>query len=265
MINFKVQYISGDRAWCYCLWHKDKSRPNLSISLDEKYYGSYKCWACNKKGVLTDKQMKELNLSKKKKRDKPTPINWEGLTELYSSGMSGEFRLQKLWDVSSDSLLQFKLGFDGEAYTFPMCDMVGLELYTVGIQRVWLNGTKRAVHGSQLGLFVPNSIDDNTIFIVEGISDAVAVYDLGFGVIGKPCATYGDKIIKHFLLENDIHSAIIIPDNDDAGIKSAMNTIKALKGIVSCNMFEFKGSKDIRAYISKVGKEQVKVELGYYI
>lgn len=268
MINkFKIEYVSGNRAWSYCCFHDDKSRPNLSISLDKEYYGRFKCWACGKEGNLTDKQMKELNLGNKKKRIKPTYINWEGLAAQYNSELRGGNKLQKLWDVSSDALLQFIVGWDGEAYTFPMYNQIGGGLYTTGIQRVWLDGNKKAVHGSQLGLFVPETdvLDGHTIFVVEGISDAVAVYDIGFDVIGLPCATFGDKVLQQYLLGSDIHSVIIIPDNDDAGKKCAINTIKSLKGIVSCNMFEFDGSKDIRAYISKVGKEQAIVELRRYL
>ena len=211
--------------------------------------------------------MKELNLSKKKKRLKPISINWEGLTDKYrtqtTEGISN--KLSRLWGVSRLSLCQFGRGWDGEAYTFPMYNIVGSGLCTTGIQRVWLDGRKKAVHGSQLGLFMPECLDDNTIFIVEGISDAVAVYDLGFDVIGKPCATYGDKIIQHFLIESDIHSAIIIPDKGWVGIKSGVHTVTALKGIVSCNVFAFDGDNDIREYISKVGKEQVVKELEFYI
>ena len=265
MIKFKIEYVSDNRAWSFCPFHDDRTRPNLSISLDKEYYGRFKCWACSKEGNLTDKQMKELNLSKKKKRLKPTSINWEGLTELYNSDLYKEARLQKLWNVSSNSLLQFRVGWDGEAYTFPMYNIVGSGLCTTGIQRVWLDGRKKAVHGSQLGLFIPECLDDNTIFIVEGVSDAVAVYDLGLDVIGKPCATYGDKIIQHFLIESDIHSAIIIPDKGWAGIKSGVNIVKALKDIVSCNVFAFDGDNDIREYISKVGRAQVVKELEFYI
>ena len=266
MIKFKIEHISDNRAWSLCPYHDDTVRPNLSISLDKEYYGRFKCWACGKEGNLTDKQMEELNLSKKKKRLKPISINWERLTQEYALYSDKWRELQELWDVRNTALLQFRCGWDGEAYTFPMYNIVGSGLCTTGIQRVWLDGkNKRAVYGSQLGLFMPNCLDDNTIFIVEGISDAVAVYDLGFDVIGKPCATYGDKIIQHFLLESDIHSVIVIPDNDEVGIKSAVNTIKALRRIVSCNMFEFDGAKDIREHISKTSKDQVTKELGQYI
>lgn len=267
-MKLKIEYISGSRAWSYCCFHDDKTRPNLSISLDKEYYGRFKCWCCGKEGNLTEKQMKELNLSKKKKRTKPISINWEGLTQEYISfgyAFDKFYKLQELWDVAKDSLLQFHCGWNGKANTFPMYNIVGSGICTTGIQRVWLDGRKKAVHGSQLGLFVPEVQDNYTIFIVEGISDAVAVYDLGFDVIGKPCCTYGNKIIQHYLLESDIHSVIVIPDNDDAGIKSAVNTIKALRRIVSCNMFEFDGAKDIRERISKVSKEQVTKELELYL
>lgn len=267
MRKFKIQYISGNRAWCFCCFHKDNKRPNLCISLDEQYYGRYLCWACGAKGKLTTEQMKGLELAKKK-RIKPISINWEKLTEEYCSQITEgtSNKLSRLWDVSRLSQCQFRRGWDGEAYTFPMYTMVGLGLYTIGIQRVWLDGRKKAVHGSQLGLFVANDLEaGDVIFIVEGISDAVAIYDLGFEVIGKPCATYGDKIIKELLLASDIASVVIIPDNDEAGKKSAWGLIKELKGIVGCNMFEFYEGKDIRKHIQIKGKEFVAERLSQYV
>ena len=264
-MTFKIQYISGNRAWCYCLFHKDNKRPNLCISLDEQYYGKYLCWACGAKGKLSNKQMEELVLSKKKRRTKPVPINWESLSQKYfkNLGVIDTIKLMNLWDVESSALHQFRAGWDGEAYTFPMYNMIGSGLCITGIQRVWLDGRKKAVHGSQLGLFVPS--DDNVIFIVEGISDAVVVYNLGFDVIGKPCATYGDKVIKELLLASDIHSVVIIPDNDEAGKKSTIGLIRELRGIVNCNMFEFDAGKDIREYIQIKGKQFVTDRLNQYV
>lgn len=261
---FKVEYISGNRAWCFCPYHNDVKRPNVSITLTKDYYGRWFCWACGEKGNLTEKQMEELNLSKKEKRIKPISIDWGELSALYSRVKPAEHivALSKKWNVENKSLFDFGVGCIADSYTFPMYNA---QKEVIGIHRRYPCGGKRCIEGSELGLFIPLPINDNIIFITEGISDAVVVYNLGFDVIGKPCATYGDKIIRHFLLESDIHSVIIIPDNDEAGLKSAVNTIKALKRIVSCNMFEFKGAKDIREYISKKGKEQVRRELDCYI
>ncbi len=206
--------------------------------------------------------MEELELSKKKKRIKPISINWESLTHEYTLYNDKWRELQELWNVRNDSLLEFSCGFDGQAYTFPMCNG---QYQATGIQRVWLDGRKKAVHGSQLGLFIPMDLAGNTVFIVEGISDAVAVYDLGFDVIGKPCATYGNKIIKDLVLESDIHSVVIIPDNDKAGQDSAWSLIKEIRHIVHYSLFEFSEGKDIREHIQIKGKQFVTDRLNRYV
>ncbi|KKK85839.1 hypothetical protein LCGC14_2769200, partial [marine sediment metagenome] len=113
MNKFKIEYISDNRAWSFCPFHDDKARPNLSISLDKEYYGRFKCWACSKEGNLTDKQMKELNLSKKNKRLKPISINWEALAQEYVEDNNVYGKLQALWNVKRASLLQFSCGWDG--------------------------------------------------------------------------------------------------------------------------------------------------------
>lgn len=265
--QLKIVSTEPTMVWSYCCFHKDTERPNLSISLLDDYYGRYKCWACGKEGRLSTKQMKGLAVSKKK-RIKPISIDWNRLTEEYFKRLSviNNIKLLDLWNINSNSIWQFRGGWDGEAYTFPMKSMVGSGLCITGIQRVWLDSRKKAIHGSQLGLFIPsNNNNDRSLFIVEGISDAVSVDDLGLAVIGKPCATYGDKIIKELLLEFDISSVIVIPDNDEAGCISTQKLVKVLSGIVNISVFEFEGAKDIREYIFLKGKDAVKQELLRYI
>ena len=264
--QLKIVSTESTMIWSLCPFHKDIERPNLSISLLDDYYGRYKCWACGKEGRLSTEQMKGLAVSKKR-RTKPISIDWRRLTEDYFKrlGVIDTIKLLDLWSISSNSVWQFRGGWDGEAYTFPMKSVVDSELCITGIQRAWLDGRKKAVHGSQLGLFIPSNNNNHSLFIVEGISDAVSMHDLGFGVIGKPCATYGDKIFKELLLESDTHSVIVIPDNDEAGCTSTQKLVEALSGVVNISVFEFEGAKDIRKYISIKGKDVVKQELLRYI
>ena len=258
-------------VWSYCVFHNDNIRPNLSISLLDEYYGRYKCWACGKTGRLSKNQMNRLNVSalaplslrssKRKKRKFPTLINWMGLTLFYCDNYRPAIEgkaLADLWNVRGDSLSDFSAGWDGEAYTFPMSNS---DSERIGIQRVWIDGKKKAVHGSRLGLFLPIIINTKTVFITEGISDAVAVYDIGFDVVGKPCATFGDNIIKDFIQSESISKIIIIPDNNDAGRKSCNDIIKAVRDIIDYKVFQFDKAEDIREYIFEQGKSNVKKEL----
>jgi len=175
MNNIKIKYISGNRAWAFCIWHDDRTTPNLCISLDPQYYGRYKCWACGKEGKLTRKQMESLNLTKKEKRQKPISIDWNKLTkyyfDVYRPSVEGA-AISNAWSVRGDNLTDFMCGWDGKAYTFPMYN--SLE-DIIGIQRVWLDGRKKAVYDSQLGLFIPIGLKSRIIFICEGISDTVSM------------------------------------------------------------------------------------------
>lgn len=266
--QLNIVHTDYNKVWTYCPFHRDIKRPNLSISLSDKYYGKWRCWACGRNGCLSKEQMEKLNIpniSKKKKRNKPININWVNLTLFYYNNYRPAIEgviVAGLWNVRGDSLSAFNIGWDNEAYTFPMYNST---LEVTGIQRAWVSGKKKAVHGSQLGLFVPITINTKMLFITEGISDAIAVYDIGFDVIGKPCATFGDNIIKDFVCNKLISKIIIVPDNNDAGKKSCNNIVKNIKGIVNYNIFQFDEAKDIRDYIAKVGKQQVKQELEKYI
>jgi len=61
--KLNIVYTERDLVWAYCPYHKDIYRPNLSISMLDKYYGRYKCWACGRDGCLSKEQMNKLNLS----------------------------------------------------------------------------------------------------------------------------------------------------------------------------------------------------------
>lgn len=263
--QLKVVLCEHDKVWSYCPYHKDTIRPNLSISLLDKYYGRYKCWACSAEGYLSKEQIESLNMPKKKKRDKPIAINWASLTLSYYNNYRPAIEgviITELWNVCGDSLSVFNVGWDNEAYTFPMYNSI---LEVTGIQRAWISGKKKAVHGSQLGLFVPITINTKILFITEGVSDAIALYDIGFSVIGKPCATFGDNIIKDFICNKLISKVIIIPDNNDAGKKSCNNIIKTIKDIVNYSVFQFDNVKDVRQLIQLKGKDYVRRELRKYI
>ncbi len=272
----KIEFSNNKRAWCYCPHHEDKERPNLSITLTDDYYGHYKCWACGKFGILSDKQMEELELSKKK-RTKPVNINWRALYEEYEAALKHKYplfedSLAQQWGVGKKSLSYFNIGFDGEAYTAPMWSPEGS---SIGIQRRFPDGNKCCVDGSQLGLFLSCVMDyEGTLVICEGVSDTVAVDDLtGGDIIGRPSCNYGKELITTWLeiLKENVEdnwgeitweacevydSIVIIPDNDEVGKKGAIELAESIEATVTTDVtiFEFKGAKDIREYIQKQGK-----------
>lgn len=271
ILKLKIAFVTAKRAWAYCPVHNDVHHPNLSITLTDDYYGVYKCWACNAIGYFTGEQMETLKLNKKK-RNKPAPIDWSSVTNEYCTNLLYKYplfleSLATVWNVDKSILMAYSVGYDGEAYTFPMFNS---DLRVIGIQRRWphiVKGNKCCVEGSQLGMFLSRfstdlwDREDRIVFICEGVSDAVAMYDLDFDTIGRPSCNFGSFLIKKLLniIVSYKHKICIIPDMDKVGLKGAEEMQKVIRN--PCNIFKFEGAKDIRDYIKLKGKEIVKQEI----
>jgi len=261
----KLAYKNSKRAWFYCWFHNDTKRPNLSITLEEPYYGRYRCWACGRSGVFTSRQLSKMGLNKMKKEEHTNEdLDWNSLVKEYQSNLFTTLLLN-LRPLDMD-FRAFGMGWDGEAYTFPMFNALG---ECTGIQRRFIDGNKGMVPGSKLGLFIPtNLLYEKTLFITEGISDACAVYDLGFEVIGRASCNTCVEILYDFIsFEPEIKRVIVIPDNDEVGLEGCHNLEIGIdnKCFVAINHFSYSGAKDIREYIIKVGKERVRDELRAYL
>ena len=122
-----------------------------------------------KKIFIADSGTKDLGSLSKRYQEQLTVKNLANL-----SGSLG---------VSTQSLKQLGIGFDGKAYTFPM---VNAEGKVIGISRRFRNGYKCTVTGSKTGLFVPTDLhDDKLLLVLEGLSDTAAALDLGFAATGQ--------------------------------------------------------------------------------
>lgn len=276
-----------NRAWSFCPHHLDAIRPNLSISLLDKYYGRWKCWACGKDGVLSKEQMAELNLSDftihKNSKDK-LQTRWKQFTESCYDNLQ-KFPLLKLGlakqlNISTKSLDDWLVGYDNFSFTIPMFRENLTEYYRergyCGVQRRYPDGTKRCITGSRLGLMYPYSrVGDYYVFICEGFSDGISVWDLGFESIARPHCRYTEGIEGLFTegILTDTEKIIIIPDNDTVGMEGAIELQSELSDIYygeegwpcECDIFTFDGAKDIRQLIQLRGKDYVRQELGKYI
>jgi len=292
--QLEIIYSESTMVWCYCVFHKDAIRPNLSVSLLDKYYGRWKCWACGRCGRLSKKQMNELSLSCSvvhKKHDHNLCTKWEQLNRSCYDNLQKlpllKLGLAKQLNISTKSLDEWLVGYDGNTFTIPMfredLSEYNRECGMCGIQRRFPDGAKRCVAGSRLGLMYPQHyIGDYYIFICEGFSDGISVWDLGLNSIARPHCRYTSGVEVFFGDVLDVtQKVIIIPDNDVMGISGAKQLRDILSGLC-CNdcyydtegfaaglldvsIFLFDGAKDIRNYITKVGKRQVKKELERYI
>ena len=290
--QLNIVYTEHDKVWLYCPYHNDIIRPNLSISLLDKYYGRWKCWACGRNGCLDKWQMDKLSLLEatphKNNRDNLL-TRWKQFTESCYDNLK-KFPLLKLGlakqlNVSTKSLDDWLVGYDGQSFTIPMFreDLWEYHLQhgTCGMQRRFSDGTKRCVAGSRLGLMYPREfIRDYHIFICEGFSDAIGVWDLGLLSMARPHCRYTDGIKELFTdTLACVTNVVIIPDNDSVGMEGAKKLQSILEAVyreddydeydyeryIKCTIFSFDGAKDVRQLIQLKGKDYVKQELEKYI
>lgn len=287
--QLNIVLVEHGRVWSLCPYHNDTIRPNLSISLLDKYYGRYKCWACPAEGYLTKQQMSELNLggfAVHKADRKNLDTRWRMFNQSCYDNLQ-KFPLLKLGlakelNVSIKSLDEWLVGFDGQSFTIPMyredLPEYSRERGLCGIQRRFPDGSKRCITGSHLGLMYPqNLIGDYYIFICEGFSDGVSVWDLGLQNIARPHCRYTDGVEEFFgNRDYGIERVIIIPDNDTVGKEGAKKLQDTLSGMYYCDddgweidcdvsIFPLDGAKDIRELIRLKGKDCVRRELERYI
>ena len=291
-LQLNIVSVEYDKAWSYCCFHKDTIRPNLSISLLDKYYGRYKCWACPAEGYLTKEQMGKLNLSHTVYKNNIHNLHtlWYQFAESCHGNLQ-KFPLLKLGlakelNVSIQSLDDWLVGYDGNAFTIPMLreDLMeySRERGFCGIQHRFPDGSKRCVTGSRLGLMYPHDrIGDYYTFICEGFSDGISVWDLGLQSIARPHCRHTEGI-KELFTESilaDTEKIIIIPDNDTVGMEGAIELQYILSDLYysedewpcECEIFSFgsanntNGAKDIRELIQLRGKDYVRQELAKYL
>lgn len=278
--QLNIVFTEHNRVWAYCCFHKDTLRPNLSISLLDRYYGRYKCWACNRNGCLSKEQMEKLNLGDsavyKSSRNR-LDTRWQAYNKSCYDNLQ-KFPLLKLGlakqlNISTKSLDDWLVGFDGSSFTIPMYREELNETYreggVCGVQRRFSDGTKRCIIGSQLGLIYSKEHIHAYyyIFICEGFSDGISVYDLGLNSIARPHCHYTEGIPDLFeAVFESFCNIVIIPDSDAVGLAGA----KKLQGILrqnghNCTIFDFDEAKDVRQLIQLKGKDYVKQELEGYL
>lgn len=126
--------------------------------------------------------------------------------------------------VSTQSLKWLRIGWDGEAYTFPMSNDFGK---IIGIRRRFPTGSKVSVRGSKMGLFIPFDLSSNgPLLICEGPTDTVAALDLDFAAIGRP--NCNSKIEMTAKAARGRREIVIVGDNDIQGRVGAKKLADAL-------------------------------------
>jgi DNA primase len=147
--------------------------------------------------------------------------------------------------VSAASLERLGVGWDGEAFTFPMRDERGA---VIGIRRRFADGRKNCATGSRNGLFVPDGITGGGhLLVCEGPTDCAAALDLGFEAIGRPNCNSKVRMTVRYVGARPV---IIVADNDVAGIAGARGLAEALavRGRRVRIVVPPAGVKDLRAW-----------------
>jgi len=132
--------------------------------------------------------------------------------------------------VSVDALERLRVGWSVEhrAFAFPMFDAVGQVL---GVRLRGSDGRKWSVRGGREGLFLPRSVGGDAtarLVICEGPTDAAALLDLGFDVVGRPSCNGGVQQIVTLVQALEAHDVAILADADGPGLRGANNLSSVL-------------------------------------
>ncbi len=131
--------------------------------------------------------------------------------------------LARALGVSAASLDRLSVGWDGEAFAFPMRDADG---QVIGIRRRFSSGKKVCVPGSRNGLFIPEGLTGKGVLVIcEGPTDCAAALDLGFEAIGRPNCNSKVRMTVRYAGGRE---AIVVADNDVVGIAGARILADAL-------------------------------------
>ena len=209
----------GDAGWLHIL-RKDKCRPQrrrlytqgISTSGNKAKTKGFEEFVRQYQGQLTAERLEELSTS---------------------------------LEVTAQSLRQLRIGFDGQAYTFPMSDA---QNRIIGIRRRFPNGRKISLTGSKTGLFIPTALEmTKPLVICEGPTDTAAALDLGFNVIGRPSCNTGTELISQFVQGRRV---VIVGDNDTPGHNGAEHLASklVLKSPIVQIVYPPKGIKDLRRW-----------------
>ena len=256
-----IQKEDSEYLWIRCLnpEHEDK---HASMVVNKIHKGEYPkgfgyCMSCGHILQFSEKVI-DMVSNKKSICRKKKPIDWQGLQtkEYYSLEKDNIKNLALEWNIKWTYFSYYGVGTDGDSINIPMYDE---ESNIIGIQRRFKDGRKSCVEGSNLGLFLPKALDERSVIITEGFSDAIIATSLGYLGIGKPSAGFGEQLVRKYLENIEYKGKIIIvQDNDGAGRRSRVKLELALK---DWDIRIVIPDNDLRKYYSDNGRNTTKTLL----
>jgi 5S rRNA maturation endonuclease (ribonuclease M5) len=128
--------------------------------------------------------------------------------------------------VDTDALRALGCAWSGRAWAFPMRNETGR---MVGLRLRSDDGRKWAVRGSRSALFYsPAPEPAETLYVVEGPTDAAAALTLGLPVVGRPSCLGQEEMLAALVRRLRARAVCIIADADEAGQRGAERLRNAL-------------------------------------
>lgn len=203
---------------------------------------------------------------------KPRPnVDWDHLLGKWRfNTQPGQLRrLATGLGVTTHSLERLGAAYAAQykAWAFPMRNGRG---YVIGIRLRNDAGQKWAVRGSRQGLFWPDmNTGTDPLVIAEGPTDAAAVLDLGFDVIGRPSCSGGTRLLEQALERGHSRDVVILADRDEPkkrpdgttwypGQEGAERLAQRLAGLTrSTRIIKPLKGKDARAWVQSGATRRV--------
>jgi hypothetical protein len=158
--------------------------------------------------------------------------------------------------LSASALDALGIGWSSShgAWSFPMTDAAGR---TLGIRLRKPDGFKYAVTGGKEGLFLPSiTPTEDTMFVVEGATDAAALVDLGCtSVAGRPSCGGGVRHVVDLVRARTPRHLVVVADADAPGRRGAEHLASVLVAYVpQLRLIDPPaGLKDVRAWLRAGG------------
>lgn len=195
---------------------------------------------CGQAGWLHIIDRDKFNPKRWTKMNKPT-IDFTSKVEQYRHGLRQHREKARVITNSIGIQLRtaydYDCGFDGRALTIPMH---AANHMPIGIQRRFLDGTKRMVRGSKVGIFrpwFPPCGQSPSYLICEGFSDTATASELvgnQYHCIGKLNYNSGNDVIRELLsLARKKAEVVLLCDRDenDVGVMGAIGTAMAIQDL----------------------------------
>lgn len=195
-------------------------------------------------------------------RPAPRRINPKWVSQKFNCDEIDNLAIELGVSVESLKALDAAWSPQDKAWVFPMKNGGG---EVVGFRTRTPSGEKKAITGSQGGLFIPNAdieIQD-VAYLPEGPTDTAAMLTMGFYTIGRPSCNSGTEQLRILLKRLKIYRVVIVSDNDEEktrpngakwrpGLEGAKKLKKDL-GLMSVLWMPPNPLKDPRELLRRIG------------